>query len=236
MRSFWKEIPLWAWTIVLMGVAIIVLAFMVRSAKDEQARLAVKADSLQAAADTTRAVSWRAQKVLGDSLAAVERRTIQVQMKADDLDNALQRTSAVVTSLTAVVRTLTVKDRPGTVVTLNAKDTTIRQSTFKVDSTPFHVVADVKLPPPPRVGSIDLSVRLDSLRLRPRLQCGKPVDNVRPATILVETPRWLPVVIDSSRVDISACNPQLIRKRDWSPWWAIPAAFGVGVAWQATRK
>lgn len=231
-----KDVPLWGWTIVLMGVVIIVLAIMVRHGKDEQTRLALKADSTAAAADTTRAVSWRARKVLGDSLAAVERRSIQVQMHADALDQALGRVSAVVTSLTAVVKTLTVKNKPGTVVTLNPSDTSIRQSTFHVDSTPFHVVADVKLPPPPRVGMIDLSVRLDTLRLRPRLQCGKPVDNVRPATILVETPKWLPTIVDSSRVDISACNPQLIKKRDWSPWWAIPAAFGVGFAWEATRK
>lgn len=232
-----SKLPTWVvWVIVGLGVGILFLSWQLQRAHAEQIRLAIKSDSIAAAADTTRVVSWRAQKILGDSLSAVERRTIQVQMKSDALDQALNRVSAVVTSLTAVVKTLNVKNKPGTVVTLNAADTTIRQSTFRVDSTPFHVVADVKLPPPPRVGTIDLSVRLDTLRLRPRLQCGKPVDRVRPATILVETPTWLPTVIDSSRVDISACNPQLIAKRDWSPWWAIPIAFGAGFAWEATRK
>jgi hypothetical protein len=231
--NYFKTLPLWTWPIaILVGISVF-LGMQLKHAHAEQIRLALKSDSTTAAADTTRVVSWRAQKVLGDSIAAVERRSVQVQMHADALDKALGRVSAALTSITAVVRTLNVKNKPGTVVTVDAMDTTIRKSTFVVDSTPFHVVADVKLPPPPRVGMIDLSVRLDTLRLRPRLQCGKPVDNVRPATILVETPKWLPAVIDSSRVDISACNPQLIQKRDWSPWWAIPAAFVAGAAVKA---
>jgi hypothetical protein len=227
MRNFIKELPIWSWFFVAMTLIIIFLAWQLGRAKDEQVRLAVKADSLQAVADTTRIVSAKAQKVLGDSIAGVERRSIQIQMHADALDKSLGRISAVVTNLSATIRTLTVKNNPGTAVTLNGTDTTSRQSTFHVDSTPYHVVADVKLPPPPRPGLIDLAIRIDTIHYSTRLQCGKPVDNVRPATILVTMPKWLPVTIDSSRVDVSACNSQLL-KSGGLPWWTIPAAGGVG--------
>jgi hypothetical protein len=231
--NYFKMVPIWGWIILAMGGGLIIEALMIRHARDEQTRLAVKADSLQAAADTTRAISAKAQKVLGDSIAGVERRSIQIQMRADALDKSLGRISAVVTNLSGVIKTLTVKNKPGTVVVVDSSDT--RSSRFVVDSTPYHVIADVKLPPPPRVGLIDLSVRLDTLHLQPRLQCGKPVDNVRPATILVATPKWLPTVIDSSRVDVSACNPQLL-KSGGLPWWTIPAAFVAGAAVRAATS
>lgn len=187
-------------------------------------RLALKADSLQASADTTRNVSWRANKVLGDSLAAVERRTIQTPgIKRDELDKVLSRVTVLTTRLDATIRKLNVQNGTGTSVVVDSKD--VRSSTFHVDSTPYHVDASVRLPPPPALGKIDLAVRLDTVSLRPRLQCGKAVDNVRPATILVETPTWLTAKIVNSQVDVSACNP----KRGWSlPLWAVPAAFGAG--------
>jgi hypothetical protein len=232
-----KDVPLWGWTILLFGGAIVVLSIMLGRARAEQVSLALKADSLQAVADTTRRTSLSRRdslKIFGDSLSAVERRVVQTKISNDALDNALHRASVLITRLDATIQNFNVKNRPGTAVTLVSSDTSIRQSTFHIDSTPYHVDATAKLPPPPRVGTLDLAIHMDTVFMRPRLQCGEAVDGVKPATILVETPTWLTnVKINQSLVSPSACNPQLITKRDWSPWWAIPAAFIAGAAVKA---
>jgi hypothetical protein len=168
----------------IVAVAFAVFFFFRSCAQGKQNNeLAFRADSLKAAGDTTRIVSWRANKVLGDSLKAVERLVIQVPIRNDALDKALNRVSVLETRLNAAIKDLNVKTT-GTPVTVNSND--VRTSTFRVDSTPYHAVARVDLPPPPALGSIDLHVRLDTIPLSPRLQCGPAVNGVRPATILVD--------------------------------------------------
>ena len=221
---------------VVAAAIILVLSWQLHKAHAEQERLALAESNARAAADVTRQVSAKAQKVLGDSLAAVERLVVQKEIKQDALDVVLNRVAVLTTRLDATIASLNVKNRPGTTVVVDSKD--VRSSTFKVDSTPYHVVASVRMPPPPAPGAIDLAVRMDTIFMRPRLQCGPAVNGIHPATILVETPTWLTNArITDSQVSPSACNPQIVaQKRDWSPWWLAPVAFVGGVAWEATRK
>jgi hypothetical protein len=221
------------WRTLTIIAALVAIFFGVKSCRagNDARDLALKASNAIAERDTSRAVSWRAQKVLGDSIAAVERLAVQKKLQTDELDQALHRAAVLITRLDAKIQDLNVHAAPGTATT-EVND--VRSSTFHVDSTPYHVDAAVHLPKPPGLGTIDLAVRLDTVSLTPRLQCGSPVAGVRPATILVETPKWLTTRIGTSAVDPSACNPQLIVRRDWSPWWLNLISAGAGF-WLGSR-
>ena len=63
-----------------------------RTLSDRRSTQAVLArDTIEAAADTTRALYHIDVNALGDSLQVVQRRAVQAEQKADELDRALDR-------------------------------------------------------------------------------------------------------------------------------------------------
>ena len=176
-------------------------------AKRERAR----GDSLEAAVDTTRVVDLR--KIYGDSIRAVERRAIQSELARNAADAALGRVAAANATMAASIASLAARvgSTGGTTETAEGD----RKAAFDVRQPPYTAHADVSLPEPPAPGTLDLTVQLDTARLSVRLQCGEPVRDFRPASVLVETPPWLRIRIDSVQQSPDICNPPNPRH----PWW-----------------
>ena len=168
-------------------------------------RAAFVADSIEAAADTTRQERWGA-----------ERRAIQAELARDSLDKALKRSTA----LRGVVRIVT----PPDTIRLEAPTTDsadLRFGHFDSYRPPYRIHADVSLPPPPGIGVLDLTITPDTAVIGLRVQCGEAVRGIRPATIVVSPPDWMDAYIDTAQVTPLACNEPALRKARFS--------FGIGV-------
>jgi hypothetical protein len=205
-----------------------VTAFLLKRERAAHLEQAFRADSVAAALDTTRAVSARAQQVLGDSLRGVERRAVQVVgITPDQLDKALKRYSTSIIATVASIKPLVDVQRTAP-VTVTAQDE--RKADFLVDSAPYHVRAAVSLPAPPASGRIGISVRLDSAKVSYRIQCGKAKDGgVKPASVEISSPPWLSMGITNATTDQNVCN----TPAQTTPLWAkvLWSAAGFGGGW-----
>lgn len=172
--------------------------------------LVLRADSVEAAADTTRAVSARALKVLGDSVQAVERRVVQERQAKDALDRALGReriaragVTVELDSLRAVVQAPVTSD-PGD---------SVRSARFVVDEVAVTGTAVATLPRPPAAGSLDLRLAVRPIPLHLRLGCGPAVNGMRPATALLAGPTWAALTLDSLSQDPGLCRSPILEER-----------------------
>lgn len=210
-----------------------VTAFLLKRERAAHLEQAFRADSIAAALDTTRAVSARAQQVLGDSLRGVERRAVQVAgITPDELDKALRRYSTSIIATVASIKPLIDVQRTAP-VTVNAQDE--RKADFVVDSAPYHVKAAVALPAPPASGRIGISVRLDSARVSYRIQCGKAKDGgVKPASVEITSPPWLSMGITNATTDQSVCNTPAQKTPLWEK--VLWGAAGLGSGWLVFHK
>lgn len=174
---------------------------------------AARADSIAAVNDTTRVISGRAltalQKLYGDSVRGFERRVLQLQPQKDALDRALERSTTANATLTARVRELEANaTSSGSVTTTPEGD---RKADFHVRQEPYTVGASVTLPAS-GPGRMAVRVALDSATIRPRLQCGQPVGGYSPASVILTTPDWLSVRVDSVQQSPDICNPPPRRR------------------------
>lgn len=204
------------------------LAWSLRRERAAHREQAFRADSIAAALDTTRAISARAQKILGDSLRGVERRAVQVVgITPDELDKALRRYSTSIIATVASIKPLIDVQRTAP-VSVNAQDE--RKADFVVDSAPYHVKAAVALPAPPANGRIGISVRLDTARVSYRIQCGKAKDGgVQPATVEISSPPWLTMGITNATTEQNVCNPAAANSSIWK--YLLWGAGGAGASW-----
>ena len=176
----------------------------------------LRADSLEAVADTTRLLATRA----GDVWA---RRLLQSELKADSLDKALKLKPKV------VIRTEVVVDTLREYVTAPVIGDSIRFAQFHVRRDPFTVDADVILPPPPDNGSLSVRVALDPFTLGVRVGCGPRTGGVRSATATVEAPPWASISLDRVQGTPDVCNPKGSSGR-MSPWLLGAAAVAGWIA------
>lgn len=199
------------WVIVLVALAGVVAQTCNLQRADSRAdKAAARADSVEAANDTTRfVVAIGAIRTLyGDSVRAVERRAVQIAPRLDALDRALQRITVANATLLARVSALQTTVL-GTVL-VDSSDT--RRASFVVDTTPYRGTAEVALPPQ-GAGSLVLDLRVDPVRLRTRVQCGETTaTGFRPATLVVSGPEWLRVQVDSTQQSPDVCNPPPRRR------------------------
>lgn len=231
-------------------VAALVLALgvsrcQVTREREARAAAALRADSIDAENDTTRRVLMSERervRLLGDSLAVVERRAVQVPQIQSALDSALGRERILKADLAAVVReSHTVTGGTVTESTDNTRATgreadsvavgqvTVRRGSFDVRDEPYTARAIVELPAPPARGSIDLRIRLDTARISVRPGCGAPdASGIRPATVAVSGPVWLGITLERVEQDPSLCrSPALVpRGVSRSRWAAIGAGVG----------
>lgn len=209
------------------------LAFELHQERKAHREQAFRADSIAAALDTTRAVSARAQQVLGDSLRGVERRAIQVVgITPDQLDKALKRYSTSIIATVASIKPLIDVQRTAP-VTVTAQGE--RKADFAVDSAPYHVKAAVALPAPPAQGRIGISVRLDTARVSYRIQCGKAKDGgVKPASVEISSPPWLSMGVTNATTDQNVCNPAASKMSLWEK--LLYGGGGLGLGWAVFHK
>ena len=223
-------------TKVLLG-AIVALTMMLgvthcRLAKvlERSAATALRADSAAAALDTTRRLELG--QVLGDSLAAFARRSIQQPQLDDAVDRALRAHGVelrrAMTVLEATVDRLAVQlASSGSPV----EDTAgTRRARFTIDEPAYQGTADVTVPRPPAAATLDLDVGVRPVVIDLRHGCG-PVspDGIRPAIVNATTPRWLTLTFRRVEQDPGVCpSPALTPRR--SRWYDhVFLGPGVGV-------
>jgi hypothetical protein len=203
--------------LVVAFAAAVVQTERLAAAREQGMRAAWAADTVQAAADTTRDIYIDAA-VLGDSLRLVQRRAVQVTQRADELDRKLGLERVARDELQATIAELN-RASIGSQVAAPVDDS-VRTGTFEVRAEPYTVLATVALPRPPARGRLDVDVRLDTLPLEIRLGCGSPgKGGVRPASVTAVGPAWAKVKLGRVEqapavcADISASSaPSLLRR------------------------
>lgn len=170
--------------------------------------LAVSNDS--AARDSTRRLTL-AVGTLSDSLQAVQRLAVQTMAARDSLDDALKLERKALTTATATIRSLAVSRGGSRVVTVTPASepggSPRYSQRFAVDSTPYHVTADVSLGAPPDSGRIALAVRVDPLTLETRLGCG-PANGagIRAASVTLVGPAWATLTLGRVEQTADVCR------------------------------
>ena len=243
-----------AMTILLIVLAAFALLQTSRLAASQRrtTAAALAADTLQASADTTRALHIEVA-ALGESLRVSQRRAVQVAQRADALDRSLglervarDQLRSTITRLQADVRSDTVfvdsaygerrTARRGAFGEARAADE--RHAAFDLRSAPYSVHADVALPPPPTAGRMDVRIELDTLSLEMRVGCGiANAAGVRPASVTAVSPAWATVRLDRVEQAPGVCAAD-VRQPGRARWWALEsilARFGVSVGYVAAR-
>lgn len=215
-------------------VLLVLLGFQSCQLSQERGRLrdsVLRADSIEAAADSTRGVSENALKALhslfGDSVAAVERRVVQERQRGDALDRALGRERIARAGLTVTVDSLRVAVQAP--VTSDTGDQ-VRSAWFPVSEVAFTGEAAVSLPRPPASGTLDLQITVRPIPLHLRLGCGAPVNGLRPATAVLAGPSWTTLTLDSLSQDPGLCRSPILEQRvSRLKWMGIGAGLVVVV-------
>lgn len=223
-----KAVPWWAYVMAALVAAIGAQELRVRSLQAEAMDLSLHVDSLEVAADSTRELT-RLADGLASNLRIFQRRALQSELRADELDERLQEESRA--RLAAELQIDSLRARAEAPVVVDTVTDT-RSASFDVRQEPFTVAAQVRLPPPPAPGEMDVSVDVDPIGLGVRLTCGETDGRVRPASVLLTTPEWLTARVDSVRQDPEVCNPGILDGPDdgrWVPSWLVaPAAGALG--------
>ena len=215
--------------LIILAVLLAALGFQSCRLRQEQQRVGealLRVDSLEAVADTTRAVTVKVQSLLGDSIRAVERRVVQERQRADALDRALGRERIARVGLSLKVDSLLAR--------VVASSDTVQDGTrtigFEVDTVSFRGSVTVRVPPSPAPPVMDLRLVVNPIPLQLRLGCGDPVNGIRPATATALGPAWAPLRLDSLSQSPDLCqSPALRQKRSSWPWVALGAALTMGV-------
>ena len=211
----------WIATAVLLWM----IAFTVRV---EETRLArerehtgaalLAASNLTAARDSTREVARvnaRVARLLGDSLALVEKRVQQTVQHADALDRSLGRERLGRYAAVAVVDSLERMATAGVDTTMGARARDTRAATFSLRNPPYTISADVEMPTPPDSARIQLRIVLDPIPIEARVSCTPPdAGGIREATVSVSTPKWVSARLGTVEQSAGVCaSPALAPRR-----------------------
>jgi len=199
-----------------------------RAAQEAGAANALRADSTAAAADTSRMLAADAQraveKLFGDSVAAVQRRVIQQQQRADGLDAALGLERIARTTAVAIIDQLTATIASQRPTHVDAND--VRTASFALRQLPYTVDATASIPPPPTQAALHIRITLDTLSLQLRLGCGK-VDpgGIRPATAVLTGPTWATLALGHVEQAPELCRSPALAQRGPSrlTWFGLGA-------------
>jgi hypothetical protein len=217
----------------LVGVA--VQTVRLDAARGKAVRAAVVSDSIAAAGDTSRTLSY--DRLLGDSLRAVQRRAFQAEQRSDELDRALGLERAAKVQLSTLVSGLKASVQSETVFVTNGDS--VRRAVFDVREPPYAVHADVAIPEPPGPARIDLRVALDTLGLDVRIGCGSTRgEAVRPAFVTVVAPAWAFVRLGRVEQAVGVCSPLAVNAASGRRLVlrSLVERFGVSVGYAATRS
>jgi len=238
----------------ILAAVVALFAIMLQTARLDRARSAairagLAADTLVASRDTTRVLSLELAS-LGESLAVVQRRAVQVDQRADALDRALGVERAARDSVTASIASFQGIVRTDTVVVIEPEpggagaglpsgsvagrgQDSVRRGTFDIRQAPYTVHAVVGLPVPPATGMMAVAIDLDTLRLDVRLGCGAPsADGVRGASAIVTGPAWVGIQLGRVEQTPGVCNGAAVGERSGVVARAL-SRFGVTVGYVA---
>lgn len=183
------------------GIGIVCVGQFVAGLRADLRVAQLRADSIQAARDTSRAVVL---SVGGDSALVYQRRMVQVKQRADSLDRALGLERAARYRITAEVTELRTQIAAG--VTVGADS--IRSAVFKARDGPFYIDAAVTLPPPPGDGRMTVRVSVDTAVIEGRVGCGEAgVAGVSPAVMSLRGPSWLTLRLGRLEQEPRVCSP-----------------------------
>lgn len=220
---------------IAVGILIIVGALAyhrarLASVRRELATAALRADSLEAVADTTRLLALGAA---GDSLAVYQRRSVQEIQRGDRLDRALRQERIARLGLQAQLAALDTSVTGGpTSETLG-----VRSGHFDIRKPPYTIQADAFLPAPPAAGTLDLDIQLDTLKLGLRLGCLAPNDvGIRAAQVTTFGPPWAKIQLGEVSQSPDLCRSPALAQRPGSR--VLPFLLGIVagvVGWEVIR-
>jgi predicted nucleic acid-binding Zn ribbon protein len=231
-----------------LSLVVVAMALYVGYAKWQRHRAQARAADAALAADTTRAhfdTSHAATlsrqdsvKLLGDSLAIVQRLLVQRAQRQDDLDRALALQRIALVGLTAQVRQLVARSTASAPTTEDTSGT--RRSHFDVRQTPYTLAADVTLPRPPGRGDMAVRVTLDPATIGLRLGCSAAnAQGIRSATATATGPAWLPLTLGRVEQSPELCASPALASKPALRWWQriephVTAGYGVTRAGDGT--
>lgn len=168
---------------------------------------ALEADTLRATIDTTKRIALRADS----TRSAVQRQAVQVvAARADSIDRELKLERIAKTVLVARIDTLTI--RVASVAPVEETKEGERSAAFVVDSTPYHIRAEVYMPAPPEAATIQLTAALDSVPLEIRHGCGpENTAGIRSAYVTVIGPKWAALSIGRVEQDPALCHSSALE-------------------------
>ena len=137
--------------------------------RERERATSLTADSIEAARDSTRAVSLSGLRtVLGDSVRVYQRRIVQTAQVADSLDRALVQERAARYQATMVIDALQAR----LYAPVAAVGDTMRRADFTLRQPPYTIAASVTLPPAPSDGTMTARVSVDTAVFEARIGCG----------------------------------------------------------------
>lgn len=163
---------------------------------------ALRADSLEAALDTTRLLAL----ALSDSVDVYQRRAHQYELEADSLDDALEAESAVRADLELRLRTRPVVVRE---VPVQVVDSTTEVVEFSEDDVAYSLFARISLDRKSQTAEGFFDVQLKPIYLHARVTCQDGPSEVRSASLNLVTPEWISAQLSGLEAAPEVCNPQL---------------------------
>lgn len=187
----------------------------------ELERVAMVADSAMAAADVVHRTTLDSQRV------AFTRLVVQVTQERDALDRTLKLVRQANYDLM-----VSLKSYQGTATGLATASVDTLRSHFEVRDPPYSITAEAMLVPKPKVSTLGIKVKLDSLPLSVRVGCSmNSLGGIRSATISVTAPPWAVVGLPSLSQSPEVCQSPSVALRASPSRWAL---FGKLVAFGGT--
>lgn len=183
----------------------------------ELEHVAMVADSALAEADSVHRVALDSQHIV------FVRRIVQVTQERDALDRTLKLVRQANYDLM-----VSLKSYQGTATGLATASADTLRSHFEVRDPPYSITAEAMLVPKPKVSTLGIKVRLDSLPLSVRVGCStNSLGGIRSATISVTAPPWAVVGLPSLSQSPEVCQSPSVALRASPSRWAL---FGKLVA------
>lgn len=160
---------------------------------------ALRADSLEAAADTARLLHLAA---LADTTNAWQRRVLQVEIRADSLDRALQQRPVVRVSAGVRIDTIQITD---TVQVAEVRVDTVRTFQWSGRDGPFVIAGDARIYPARGIFNTVVTMP-EPVEIGVRVNCLDR-DAVNAASVLLTAPDPFHVIPGQVQQDPTVCNP-----------------------------
>lgn len=209
------------WLLALMGVTFIVALWSDSQAKSQAlVKSAFTQDSLEAVLDTQRVVTdgvhtWASQRI------------VQANLERDALNKKLRSESALRAQISAQLDSVrgsgTVSAEPD-----EDPDDGVQEYEFTDYEKPFSVAMNMSVNVLSEEMEVEWSVKPDPISLAIRVECSRPRPNgVRPASLLVEAPKFFVVRVAEVQQDPMVCNAPLVAEpRDQRKWLWIGTGVG----------